>query len=749
MTHRPRVTRKTLFLAAAAGFCLAGRVLCTGAAKPAPRDITIPTVDLSQDAARRVIVDAEPGRYLGQPDTVLLADNRTILVGYPRGHGGPDTVLKRSRDGGLTWSGRLPVPENFSGDHNAPTIHRMTDPKGVERLILIVSHPVMKQSVSEDNGKTWTPLAPMFVDSLKGTPGYKGHAPPKSVVQLGDGRYLTMYHDRFKRGGKNAIELMQIISADGGLSWSPPVQVSRHPDYPGAHPCEPGIIRSPDGRQLLCLARENSRTYNSLWMVSEDEGKTWSDLRELPGSLTGDRHLPRYGSGGRLVVPFRDMNKTSPTYGDFVAWVGTYDDIIRGREGRYRIRLLDNKGRPGDTGYSGLELLPDGTFVSTTYCVLAKGAKPVVVSLRFKLGEVGRMAPLAPQLTDVFVSGTEGYHTFRIPSVVVTQRGAVLAFCEGRATRADHAQNDIVLKRSTDGGRTWGPLQIVAEDGRNALLNPCAVVVRETGRVILMIQRYPEGVHTNKTVPGYEGDRICRTFLITSDDDGRTWMKPREITRMVKRPTEVTATPVGPGIGIQLRRGKHAGRILMPFVNQIWPRRKVCAVFSDDLGRTWTWGEWAPEDSKGAGAEVALVELADGSVMMNTRSTGGNKRRKVATSTDGGVTWSPLLDDPALIEPQCQGTILRYSDPLDGRESRILFANPVSQEGRENGTVRLSLDEGKTWPVSRVLYPGAYAYSCLTVLPEGTIGCLFERDGYKRITFARFTLEWLTGGAQE
>jgi len=346
---------------------------------------------------------------------------------------------------------------------------------------------------------------------------------------------------------------------------------------------------------------------------------------------------------------------------------------------------------------------------------------------------------------DVFTSGTEGYHTFRIPSVVVTRDGTALAFCEGRASRADHSQNDIVLKRSTDGGKTWGPLTVIAEDGKNALLNPCAVAVRETGRVLLMYQRYPEGCHTNKTVPGYEGERISRSFLITSDDGGRTWSKPREITRMVKRPTEVTATPVGPGNGIQLRRGKHAGRILMPFVNQIWPRRKVCAAYSDDFGETWTSGEWAPEGSKGTGAEVALVELADGSVMMNTRSTGGAKRRKVAVSTDGGRTWSPLLDDPTLIEPQCQGTMLRYSDPLDGQDSRILFANPASQKRRANGTVRLSIDEGKTWSVSRVLYPGGYAYSCLTVLPDRTIGCLFERDGYKHITFARFTLAWLTG----
>ncbi|MFQ5808881.1 MAG: exo-alpha-sialidase [Armatimonadota bacterium] len=374
----------------------------------------------------------------------------------------------------------------------------------------------------------------------------------------------------------------------------------------------------------------------------------------------------------------------------------------------------------------------------------------VATSVSATLGDIDGKAAMEPKHTDVYVSGTEGYHTFRIPSVVVTQKGTLLAFCEGRARRGDHSENDIVVKRSTDRGDTWGPLQVIAEDGKNALLNPCAVVVRETGRVLLMYQRYAEGFHTNKTVPGYDlNDKISRSFITHSDDDGQTWAEPREITRQVKPPTKVTATPVGPGVAIQLRRAPYAGRIVMPFVHQIWPLREVCVAYSDDRGDTWLRSEYAARGSDGTGAEVQVVELTNGDVMMNVRSMGGNKRRKIAISKDGGETWSGLLDDPTLIEPQCQGSILRYTDPLDGRKSRILFANPASTEGRENGTVRLSYDEGKTWPVSRVIYPGGYAYSCLTVLPDDTIGLLYERDGYAAITFARFTLEWLTDGEDE
>lgn len=346
-------------------------------------------VDLSDDTHRRVIVDQVDGEYLGQPDSVLLRNERSILVAYPLGHGGPDTVLKRSDDCGRTWSDRLPVPANFRGNHNAPSVHRVMDPFGVERLVLFVSSPVMVRSISEDNGETWTPLVPLFGDSMRGEPGYKGHAPPKSTFPVSEGmRYLAVYHDHFEIDGEPEVEIIQVSTSDGGLTWSKPRITSTHPGQPGARPCEPGIIRSPDGGQLLCLARENTRRYNSLWMTSDDEGETWSEMKELPWNLTGDRHIPRYGSDGRLVVTFRDMSRRSPTYGDFVAWVGNYEDILSGGPGQYRVRLLKNHGRPGDTGYAGLEVLTDGTFVSTTYCVLESGEQPLVVSLRFTLCEI-------------------------------------------------------------------------------------------------------------------------------------------------------------------------------------------------------------------------------------------------------------------------------------------------------------------------------------------------------------------------
>ena len=369
------------------------------------------------------------------------------------------------------------------------------------------------------------------------------------------------------------------------------------------------------------------------------------------------------------------------------------------------------------------------------------------------------------QTFDVFTGGEQGYPVYRIPSLITTRKGSVLAFCEGRAGRHDHSENDIVMRTSRNGGESWGPVRIIASDGRNCLNNPQAVVVRETGRILLMYQHSPYGYHAEKrdnwygktlkaVEPGYEGKLIRRSYLISSDDEGETWSEPKDLTREVKSP-DVTRLASGPGIGIQLRRGARSGRLLMPF-NHLSQSggRQVYAVFSDDCGERWKRGRPAPDGSRGSGNEVQLVGLVDGRVMLNARSVDGTNKRKVAFSEDSGESWSTLEDDPTLIEPMCQGSILRYSDPLDGEPSRILFANPAAatQGDRVNGTVRLSFDEGVSWPVSKVICSGRYAYSCLTVFPDGRIGCLYEtgrEQSYETIKLAVFSLEWLVGTGKE
>nr|MDO8111001.1 sialidase family protein [Candidatus Sigynarchaeota archaeon] len=354
---------------------------------------------------------------------------------------------------------------------------------------------------------------------------------------------------------------------------------------------------------------------------------------------------------------------------------------------------------------------------------------------------------------DVFTGGKEGHAVFRIPAIIMSKKGTLLAFCEGRKRIADMSENIIVFKRSTDGGATWEPLRVIARMGRDSLNNPTAVVVRETGRVVLFFQRYPYPSNEHRTMPGYVtrgfkamlGYRALLSYETRSDDDGGTWSEPRDITRQVKRPAEVTTIASGPGIGIQLRRGLHAGRLLMPINQGPYGRWRVYVAYSDDRGETWVMGDFAPESGTGHANEVQLVELADGTVMLNARNQGGNNAhaRKIATSANGGETWSTLVDDPALIEPTCQGSIVRHSDPLDHEKSVLLFSNPASRTARVCGTVRASFDEGKTWPMTRVIEPGNFAYSCLAVLGDKSIVCLYETGtagGYEKIVLARFTM---------
>ena len=354
------------------------------AAPPQPAAYTIPTLDLAGQKQRQVVVDREKGQYLGHPTTVLLEDHKTILCVYPKGHGRGAIVYKRSNDGGLTWSKRLPTPKSWATSLEVPTIHRVVDAAGKKRLIVWSGLYPARLAVSEDDGQSWSELKPVgnwggivvmgFVEKLKQP-----------------GRYLAMFHDDgrfFTKNGKrkNPVEfrLYKTFSDDGGLTWSFPEVVQQDT---AVHLCEPGVIRSPDGQQLAVLLRENSRRRNSHVIFSNDEGRTWTEPRELPAALTGDRHTGVYTPDGRLFISFRDTTRESPTKGDWVAWVGTYDDIVKGREGQYRVRLMDNQ-KGADCAYPGVLIFPDGTIVTTTYGHWEAGESPYIVCVRLKLDEL-------------------------------------------------------------------------------------------------------------------------------------------------------------------------------------------------------------------------------------------------------------------------------------------------------------------------------------------------------------------------
>lgn len=350
------------------------------------------TIDLDGKPQFHVVVDKEAGQYLGHPTTVLLEDGKTILCVYPKGHGRGGIVYKRSNDGGKTWSERLPTPANWATSKEVPTLHRVIDAEGKKRLIMWSGLYPARLAVSEDDGQSWSELKPAgdwggivvmgFVEPLK----------------TGQGHYLAMFHDDgrfFKKNGKRVPEftLYKTYSRDGGLTWSEPEAVFQSAKV---NLCEPGCIRSPDGKTLAVLLRENARRKNSHIIFSKDEGQTWSEPREVPLSLTGDRHTGKYAPDGRLFISFRCISPSAkraerPFEGDWVGWVGTWEDLVNGGEGQYFVRLKDNT-KGADTAYPGVEVLPNGTIVTTTYGHWDQGESPYIRCVRFKLEDLDKIA---------------------------------------------------------------------------------------------------------------------------------------------------------------------------------------------------------------------------------------------------------------------------------------------------------------------------------------------------------------------
>jgi hypothetical protein len=315
-----------------------------------------------------------------------------MLCVYPEGHGRGAIRYQRSSDGGLTWSGPLETPASWATSKEVPTLHRVIDAEGNKRLIMWSGLYPARLAVGEDEGKTWSELKPAG--------DWGGVVVMASVAPLrtGPGHYIALFHDdgRFIRAVPQQSDpvtftLYKSLSTDGGLTWSQPDGYFSSSDM---HCCEPGLIRSPDGLQLAVLLRENSRRENSQIIFSEDEGRTWSEPRPLPDSLNGDRHTGKYGPDGRLFISFRSRSpqgKTSPYEGDWVGWVGMYENLVAGDAGQYYVRLKDNT-KGADCAYPGVEVLPDGTFVTTTYGHWERGQEPYILCVRFTLDELDRRA---------------------------------------------------------------------------------------------------------------------------------------------------------------------------------------------------------------------------------------------------------------------------------------------------------------------------------------------------------------------
>ncbi|MHC4982747.1 MAG: sialidase family protein [Planctomycetota bacterium] len=349
----------------------------------------------------------------------------------------------------------------------------------------------------------------------------------------------------------------------------------------------------------------------------------------------------------------------------------------------------------------------------------------------------------------IYRSGREGYRTYRIPALSVSPEGTVLAFCEGRRNSpSDTGDIDMLVKRSTDNGRTWSAQQTIWDDGVNTCGNPCPVMDVETGTTWLLMT-WNRGGDSESAIIDRTSEDSRRVFVTHSSDDGLSWARPAEITDDVKSP-DWTWYATGPGAGIQITRGPHKGRLVVPCdhieagTNHYYSH----IIYSDDHGKTWTLGGRAPRHQVN---ECQVVEITGSRLMLNMRNYDrSNRRRQVAFSDDGGLSWKGQRFDPALIEPICQASFRRYGWPEGGKDV-VLFSNPASETERVNMTVRASYDEGRNWPVSKALHPGPSAYSDLAVSPDGTIWCFYEggeKHPYEKIILARFSYDWLTLGKE-
>jgi sialidase-1 len=353
--------------------------------------------------------------------------------------------------------------------------------------------------------------------------------------------------------------------------------------------------------------------------------------------------------------------------------------------------------------------------------------------------------------TDVFRSGEEGYNNYRIPAIVTAADGSLVAFVEGRKDRhGDPGAGDIdlVAKRSADQGVSWSKLLMVDDPGEKwAASNPAPVLDRSTGRLWIAFNRWEPG---RGTINSRAGTANNQAWVRYSDDHGRTWSAPRDITRIARDFDHWNAMFLGPGGAIQAQ----SGRLILPasaYADTFWLEAaaatfrgtlntmRAYAIYSDDHGATWKRGQFV----RALTNENQMVELTDGAILMDARQGGGSQRWR-AVSRDGGETWSTPRNGETVLP--VAAAIERFTSTKEGADrDRILWTGPQG-DARLRLVVRASYDEGQTFTGEHLLYGGPAAYSDLSILKDGTVGVLWERglsDRYRTVTFTRFNREFL------
>lgn len=505
------------------------------------------------------------------------------------------------------------------------------------------------------------------------------------------------------------------------------------------------MIVSGTGKQVLADARLGDD-----WTVTVELSLDKFDGTAASLVFDSTNHIGFDGRGGGFFLEGR-FTKSDERELKFLENVGKVDDGER-----FKVEVKRTQGTTSLYINGKFILLSNVAPNFTTVALRPHRSTMRIHSFKIEGDVKPGLSPAGLMQTDVYVSGEGGYDTYRIPSLTAAPNGDLLAFCEGRKSSSSDSGNiDMLLRRSKDNGKTWLPVQLIWDDGENTCGNPCVVVDKSTKTIHLLMTHNLGQDHESEIIAGSsEGTRTV--WITSSKDNGETWSKPREITSSVKK-DDWTWYATGPGAGIQIERGPYKGRLVIPADHIERDTKKYYShvIYSDDGGETWQIGGSTPLDQTN---ECEVVELDDGSLLLNSRNYDRSKRtRQVSTSNDGGLTWHSQHHDDALIEPICQASIRRwywrqYSDVLkpggrseqDFAPGKIAFSNPASQNSRQRMTIKISDDNARSWSEQIVIYEGPAAYSCLAmvgtqyppplwVVPR--IALLYEADEYERIVF--------------